>query len=90
MVKNVLIQLKIYKWYNKIASKRAVQKSAEPTGDLIGNKIADKIANISKKPVKKLPINEGEDAEITTHQKRYISPEESQQIIEELRLVPKN
>ena len=27
--------------------------------------------------------------EITTHKKRYISPEERQQIINELRLVPK-
>ena len=26
----------------KAASKRAIQKSAEPTGDLVGNKIADK------------------------------------------------
>ena len=32
----------------KIASKRAVQKTAEATGDLIGNKIADKITSYSK------------------------------------------
>ena len=73
----------------KIASKKAIQKTAETTGDLIGNKIADKITSISKKPVKELPINV-EDAEITTRKKRYISPEEKQQIIDELRLVPKN
>ena len=73
----------------KIASKRAIQKTAEATGDLIGNKIADKITRISKKPVKELPIND-EDVEITTRKKRYISPEERQQIIDELRLVPKN
>ena len=30
----------------KIASKRAIQKTAEPTGDLVGNKIADKITSI--------------------------------------------
>ena len=44
-----------------------------------------------KKPVKKLPNDETkeENIEITTHKKRYISPEERQQIIEELRLVPK-
>ena len=30
-----------------------------------------------------------EDVEITTHKKRYISPEERQQIINELMLVPK-
>ena len=32
----------------KIASKRVVQKTAEATGDLIGNKIADKITSIGK------------------------------------------
>ena len=30
----------------KTASKRAIQKTAEATGDLIGNKIAEKITNI--------------------------------------------
>ena len=76
----------------KTAFKRAIQKTAEATGDLIGNKIADKITSISKKPVKELPNNDEteEDVEITTHKKRYISPEERQQIIDELRLVPKN
>ena len=33
--------------------------------------------------------NNNEDVEITSHKKRYISPEERQQIINELRLVPK-
>ena len=32
----------------KIVSERAIQKRAEATGDLIGNKIADKITNTSK------------------------------------------
>ena len=32
----------------KIASKRVVQKTAEATGDLIGNKIADKITSAGK------------------------------------------
>ena len=76
----------------KTASKRAIQKTAEATGDLIGNKIADKITSISKKPAKELRDNDKteEDVEITTHKKRYISPEEWQQIIDELRLIPKN
>ena len=72
----------------KTASKRAIQNTAETKGDLIGNKIADKITTISKKTVEELPIN-NEDMEITTHKKRYISPEERQRIIDELRLVPK-
>ena len=72
----------------KTASKRAIQKIAEAAGDLIGNKIADKIVSASKKPEKELP-NE-ENVEITTQKKGYISLEERQQVIDELRLVPKN
>ena len=74
----------------KTASKRAIQKSAEATGNLIGKKISDKITSVSnKKSTKELPNND-EDVEITTHKKRYVSPEERQQIIDELRVVPKN
>ena len=32
----------------KTASKRVVQETSEPTGDLIGNKIAGKITSIGK------------------------------------------
>ena len=43
------------------ASKRAIQKTAEETGDLIGNKIADRITSVSKKnPDKELNINDDE------------------------------
>ena len=74
----------------KTVSKRAIQKTAEATGDLIGNKIADKITIVSKKkPTKELHNKDETDVEITTHKKRYISPEERQQIIDELSLVPK-
>ena len=75
----------------KTASNRAIQKTAEVTGDLIGNKIADKITSVSsKKSTKELSNNETEeDVEITTHKKRYISLEERQRIIDELRLLPK-
>ena len=71
----------------KRASKRAIQKTTEVTGDLIGNKIADKITSISKKSSNN--NNDDDGVELTTHKKRYISPEERQQIINELRLVPK-
>ena len=76
----------------KTASKRAIQETAEATGDFFGNKIADKITIISKRPARELHNNDEteEDAEITTHEKRYVSPEERQQIIDELRLVPKH
>ena len=73
----------------KTASKRAIQRTAEATGDLVGDKIADKTTNISKTSTKKLPTIY-EDVELTTPKKIYISPEERQQIIDELRLVPKN
>ena len=68
----------------KTASKRAIQKNAEAPGNLIGNKIADKITSISKKS-----SNNNDDVELTTYKKRYISPEERQQIINESRFVPK-
>ena len=60
---------------------------------MIGNKVADKIKSVSKKEsAKELHNNDEtkeEDAEITTHKKRYIYPEERQQLIDESRLVPK-
>ena len=84
----------------KTTSKRAIQKTAEATGDLVGNKIGDKSTGIaspkevsastelhSKNSSKQLP-NE-EDVEMTTYKKGYMSPEERQQITDELRLVPK-
>ena len=70
----------------KTTSKRAIKKTAEATGDLVGKNIADKITGVSKKSTKKL-LTIDEDIELTTH-KRYISPEERRQIIDELRLIP--
>ena len=69
----------------KTVSERATQKMAEATGDLIGNKIVDKITSV----LKKSNNNNIEDVDIATHKKRYISPEEREQIINDLRLVPK-
>ena len=59
----------------KTASKRVVQKNAEATGDLIGNKIADKITSIGKTKEK---TNKPEET--------YILLEKRQQIIDDLRL----
>ena len=55
---------------------------------MIGIKIADKITSVSKKSTKEFP-NDETDVEIATPKKRYISPKERQQIIDELRLVPR-
>ena len=69
----------------KTVSKRAIQKTAEATGDLVGNKIADKITSASKKSHnEKIQSNEVNN-EIP--KERYISPKERQQIIDELRLI---
>ena len=82
---------KIYNRCNKNCFRKSNSKNSRSNGDLIGNKIADKTTSVSrKKSAKELPNDETEkDVEITTHKKRYISPEERQQIINELRLVTK-
>ena len=63
----------------KTPSKRENQKTAETYGDLIGNKIADKITSVSRKSSKKshseeLHSQKIEDA-IETPKERWISPE---------------
>ena len=63
----------------KTASNRAVQRTAEAAGDLIGNKIAEKIANVSKKSSNKL-YSQNED-KLETPKERCIPPEKRQQII---------
>ena len=71
----------------KTASKRAIQKTAEKNGDLISNKTSDKITNAWKKY---LAHSQNDDANSEIEEpkkKRYISPEERQKIINELRLV---
>ena len=82
----------------KTASKRAIVKNCKATGDLIGNKIADKITtefhssnskkskalNFKELNSKEFPENEANN-EIP--KERYISPQERQQIIDELRLI---
>ena len=62
----------------KTASKRVVQKTAEATSDLIGNKIADQITSIGKP--KEKPRTKEKPEEI------YILLEKRQQIIDDLRL----
>ena len=61
-----------------------VIKPAQATGDLFGNKITDKIISASKKSSKELLSNEANNEE---PKERYISPQEGQKIIDDLRLV---
>ena len=53
----------------KTAPQRVVQKTAEATGDLIGNKVADKITSIGKPKEKEKTKETKEIEEI------YIPPE---------------
>ena len=66
--------------FAKTAGKKIVQKSAEATGDLIGNKIADKISSPEKSRNKEKENETNEVEEI------YIPPEKRQQITDDSRL----
>ena len=66
--------------FAETAGKKIVQRSAEATGDLIGNKIADKITLLGKSKSKGIENETNEEEEI------IIPPENRQQIINELRL----
>ena len=58
---------------SKTAGKKILKETAKATGDLIGNKIADKITSASKK------------SHDEVNNERYISPKERQKIIGELK-----
>ena len=64
--------------------KKIVHKTAEATGVLIGNKIADKITSASKQPHNEEIQSNEVNNEIP--RERYISPKERQNIIDDLRL----
>ena len=64
---------------NKNCFKKSNSKTAEATGYLTGNKIADKILSVSTKS-KDLYSKEANN-------ERYVSPKERQQIIDGLRLI---
>ena len=68
----------------KPASKRAIQKTAEATCDVIGNKIADEITSVSKKFPKEFHSQNVDEIEIP--KEMYIS-RKRQQIVDELKLV---
>ena len=54
---------------------KLLQKAAQATGDLIANKIADKITSLGKTKSKE-----------KEEQEKHIPPEKRQQIIDDLRL----
>ena len=61
----------------KTASKRVIQKTAEATGDLTGNKIADNITAVGKSK---------EREKTKKAEEVYIPPEKRQSIIDDLKL----
>ena len=67
--------------FAKITGKSIVQRSAEGTGDLIGNKIADKISSLGKSK------NKEKESEINEPEEIIIRLEKRQQIINDLRLL---
>ena len=67
--------------FAKIAGKKVLTKSVEATGDLIGNKIADRITKSNRNKDQK-----EDDRIIEETQESIIPPEKGQQIIKDLKL----
>ena len=68
----------VSKKFAKTAGKKILKKTAKATGDLMGNKIVDKITSASKKS--------HDEVSNEIPKERYISPKERQKIIDELKL----
>ena len=70
--------INLSKTFAKTAGRKILKETAKATGDLIGNKIADKITSASKttydEVINRIP------------KQRYISPKERQKIIDEFKL----
>ena len=69
--------------YLKLLEKGAIEKTAEVTGDLTGNNIADKITRFSKTSLQ----NNWETNKKEILIEKYIFPRERQKIIDDLGLV---
>ena len=65
--------------FAKTSGKQFLKRTAESTGDLIGNKIADKTSSLGNKP-------EEQPEKIQEQEEIIIPPERRQQIIDDLRL----
>ena len=88
IVKNFLVTLNnVQQIAIKTASKRVIQKTLEASSNLIGNKIANTITvfqKVDNKIIQK-QLQMTSDNEIP--KKRYISPEERQKTIVEMRIM---
>ena len=75
-----------------LQTKKKIQKTAEITGGLIGNKIAHKITEVSTTSPQNNSQTVTNGTENIAHDKgipkeRYISPQKRQNIIDDLRLI---
>ena len=71
----------------KNTSKRVIQKTSEATGDLIRNKIANRITKFSRSFQQKNSGTITNEHDKKIPKERYISPEERQKMIYDLRLI---
>ena len=69
----------VSKTFVKTAGEKILKETAKTTGDLIGNKIADKVTSASKK-------SQPDEVNNEIPKERYICPKERQKIIDELKL----
>ena len=70
----------------KILQKDSFKKTAEATGDLIGYKIANKVPKVSKHSQQNTSETVTNEHDKKIPKERYLSPEERQEIIDELKL----
>ena len=83
-VRNFLIVLKnLQQMHLKLLQKEQFKKTAEATGDIIGNKNADRITKVSKTS----PHNNSETNEVETLRERYTSLKQRGSKIGDLRLI---
>ena len=66
--------------------KKSNSKTAEATGDLIGNKIANRITKVSKHSQQNNSETVTNENDKKILKERYVLPEEKQNIIDDLRL----
>ena len=65
----------------KTSSKSVIQKTAEATGDLIGNKIADKNTKVSKNPEENNLETVTNENDKKKPKERYISPKKDKKLL---------
>ena len=69
----------------KTSSKRVVQKTVEATGDLIGNTIVNRITKVSENSQQNNSETGTNEHDKEIPKEKYVSPEERQKIINNLK-----